>query len=261
MEGAREETVLWGVLVVGLSVALALAGFAVVRRFVPIELRDTHNDNTAVIFGALYVMFGLLVGFSAYFASYHYDNAQRTAEAEASSLQELHRLAEGFPDGERQKVQELTESYAHTVIEEGWPLMQEGQVSAKAGTISAELRRGVLAFEPRTDWEDDLYTRSLVLVGELDEKRALRLLEVREGIPSILWVVLILGGATTLCFTYLLGVSTEWLHVFMIAAYTIVLALIPFTIGAMDYPFDGIAQVSPDAFEDAPSRMESYRGR
>jgi len=29
----------------------------------------------------------------------------------------------------------------------------------------------------------------------------------------------------------------------------------------MDYPFDGIAQVSPDAFEDALSRMESYRGR
>ena len=97
--------------------------------------------------------------------------------------------------------------------------------------------------------------------GELDEKRALRLLEVREGIPSILWVVLILGGATTLCFTYLLGVSTEWLHVFMIVAYTLVLALVLVTIGAMDYPFNGIAQVSPDAFEDAPSRMESYRGR
>ena len=165
MEGAREETVLWGVLVVGLSVALA--GFAVVRRFVTMELRETHNDNTAVIFGALYVMYGLLVGFSAYFASFHYDNAQRTAEAEASSLQELHRLAEGFPDGERQKVQELTESYARTVIEEGWPLMQEGRVSAKAGTISVELRRGVLAFEPRTDWEDDLYAWSLVLVGKL----------------------------------------------------------------------------------------------
>ncbi len=147
------QTVFWGVLVVGLSVALALAGFAAVRRLVPIELRDTHNDNTAVIFGALYAMYGLLVGFSAYFASYHYDNAHRTAEAGASSLQELHCLAEGFPDGERQKAQELTESYAHTVIKEGWPLMQEGQVSAKAGTISAELRRGVLAFEPRTDWE------------------------------------------------------------------------------------------------------------
>ena len=73
--------------------------------------------------------------------------------------------------------------------------------------------------------------------------------------------MLILGGATTVCFTYLLGVSTKWLHVFMIAAHTLVLALIPFTIGTMDYPFDGIAQVRSDTFEYALSRMESYRGR
>lgn len=234
-------TVLWGVLVVGLSVALTLVGFAVVRRFVPMELWETHNANTAVIFGALYVVYGLIVGFSAYFASFQYDNAHRTVEAEAGSVQELHRLAEGFPEGERREVQELAESYARTVVEEGWPLMQDGRVSAKAGAISVELRRGVLAFESRTEGEGALYAQALTLVGELDQNRALRLLEVREGIPSILWVVLILGGATTVCFTYLLGVRTEWLHVFMIAAYTLVLALTLFTIGAHDYPFDGIA--------------------
>ena len=49
-----------------------------------------------------------------------------------------------------------------------------------------ELRRGVLTFEPRTDWEGDLYSQALVFVGELDQNRALRLLEAREGISSIL---------------------------------------------------------------------------
>ncbi len=203
------QTVLWGVLIVGLSVVVAVAGFAAVRRFVPMDLRETHNANTAVMFGALYVLYGLLVGFSAYFASFQYDTAQKTVETEASSVQELHRLAEGFPEEERRKVQDLTESYALTVVEEGWPLMREGRVSAKAGMISVELRRGVLDFEPRAEGEDDLYAQALTLVGELDQNRALRLLEVREGIPSILWVMLILGGATTVCFTYLLGVKAE----------------------------------------------------
>ena len=73
--------------------------------------------------------------------------------------------------------------------------------------------------------------------------------------------MLVLVGATTVCFTYLLGVSAEWLHVVMIAAYTLVLALTLFTIGALDYPFDGIVQVGPDAFESALSRMESSGGR
>ena len=144
------ETVLWGVLVVGLSVALAVAGFALVRRFVPMDLRETHNANTAVIFGALYVMHGLIVGFCAYFAVYQYDKAQRIAEA--GSVQELHRLAEGFPDGERQEVQGLAESYARTVVEESWSLMRDGRVGAGAGAISAELRH-------RVSWPSSLVRR------------------------------------------------------------------------------------------------------
>ena len=46
----------------------------------------------------------------------------------------------------------------------------------------------------------------------------------------------------------------------MMAAYTLVLTLTLFTIGALEYPFDGVAQVSPDAFEAALSRTESYKG-
>ncbi len=64
-----------------------------------------------------------------------------------------------------------------------------------------------------------------------------------------------------MCFTYLLGVRTEWLYVVMIAAYNLVLALIIFTIGALEHCFDSVSQVSPDAFEAALSRMESSGGR
>lgn len=48
--------------------------------------------------------------------------------------------------------------------------------------------------------------------------------------------MLIIGGATTVLFTYLLGVKTEWLHVFMIVAYTLVLTLALFTIVALGRP-------------------------
>lgn len=254
------ETVLWGVLVVGVSVALAVAGFLVARRFVPFGLRESHNANTAVMFGALYVMYGLIVGFSAFFVSSGYDAAQRTAQGEAASVEEIHRLAEGLPEAKRREVRGLAESYARAVVEEGWPLMREGRVSERAGTVSDELRRSVVGFEPRTEGEEALYSQALSLVAGLDEGRAQRLLEVREGIPSILWVVLIVGGVVTVCFTYLLGVRTEWLHVFMVVSYALVLALILYTIRALDYPFDGLAQVGPDAFEAALSRMESSGG-
>jgi len=255
------ETVFWGVLSVGVSVALAVLGFAVARRLVPFDLREAQNSNTAVMFGALYVMYGLIVGFSAYLVSYQYDTAQKTAQGEAGSVEEIHRLAEGFPEKERREVQGLAESYARTVVDEGWPLMREGRTSARAGATADDLRLGVVAFEPGTQRENALYAQALTLVENLDEYRGQRLLEVNEGIPSILWVVLITGGAVTVVFTYLLGVSTERLHVFMVVAYTLVLALILYTIRALDYPFDGLVQVGPEAFEAALSRMESHAGR
>lgn len=155
----------------------------------------------------------------------------------------------------------MAESYAQTVVDEGWPLMREGRTSARAGATADDLRRGVVAFEPGTERENALYAQALTLVENLDEYRGRRLLEVNEGIPSILWVVLITGGAVTVVFTYLLGVSTERLHVVMIVAYTLVLALILYTIRALDYPFDGLVQVGPEAFEAALSRMESHAGR
>ena len=76
-----------------------------------------------------------------------------------------------------------------------------------------------------------------------------------------MWVVLILGGVVTVCFTYLLGIRAEGLHAFMIASYTVVLVLILYAVWALDYPFDGLVQISPDAFEAALSRMESQGGR
>ncbi|QIN84932.1 DUF4239 domain-containing protein [Rubrobacter tropicus] len=255
------ETVFWGFLIVGLSAVLAFAGFLVARRLVSFDLREAHNSNTAVMFGALYVLYGLIVGFSAYFVSYQYDTAQKTAQGEAASVEEIHRLAEGFPETKRREVQDLAESYARLVVDEGWPMMREGRISARAGAAADELRRSVLAFESRTERDDALYSQALTLVADLDEGRALRLLEVREGIPSLLWVVLIVGGVVTVGFTYLLGVQTERLHVVMILAYTLVLVLILYAIRALDYPFDGLAQVGPDAFEAALSRMESYGGR
>ncbi len=83
---------------------------------------------------------------------------------------------------------------------------------------------------------------------------------MREGIPSILWVVLIVGGALTICFTYLFGMRTPHLHLVMVVALTLVLALVLYTIRALEYPFDGIVQVGPEPFELFLDEIEA-RGR
>jgi hypothetical protein len=82
-------TVFFGVLVVSL---------AVVQRVVPLPLRESHNAATGTIYAALYVMFGVTVGFSLFLVWQQYDAAQKAAESEAAHVEELYRLAGGFPE-------------------------------------------------------------------------------------------------------------------------------------------------------------------
>jgi hypothetical protein len=74
--------------------------------------------------------------------------------------------------------------------------MRRGVASQRVGTLLEELRRAVQEFEPHTAAQEALYSAALAELDELEENRQYRLLAVREGIPYILWVVLVVGAVT-----------------------------------------------------------------
>lgn len=247
--GLIVTTAFFGVLIISLAVVLAVAGLAVVQRLMPLPLRQSHNAATGTIYAALYVMFGVTLGFSLFLVWQQYDAAQKMTEREAATVEGLYRIAGGFPEPERGRAQDLAASYARIVVEEEWPMMREGRTSQLAGDLADELRESIQDFEPRTEAEQDLRALGLTQLDELDETRVLRLLEVREGLPRIVWLVLIVGGVITVSFTFLFGMETPWLHMLAVAALTVVVTLILYTVAVLEYPFNGSVPVEPDAFE------------
>ena len=71
-----------------------------------------------------------------------------------------------------------------------------------------------------------------------------------------MWVVLVVGGVITIAFTFLFGLETLWLHALAVAALTVVVTLIIYTIAVLDYPFNGDLRVGPEAFELVLDRIE-----
>ena len=194
-------------------------------------------------------MFGVTLGFSLLLVWQQYEAAQQTAEREAGDVEELYRLAGGFPEPERGRVQELAASYARVVVEEEWLLMRDGRTSSRAGKLADDLRGSIQVFEPGTESEKALRSEGLTRLDDLEQARALRLLEVREGLPRIIWVVLSVGGVLTVAFTFLFGMETPWLHMLAVAALTVNISLILYTVAVLEYPFNGGVRVQPDAFE------------
>jgi hypothetical protein len=91
----------------------------------------------------------------------------------------------------------------------------------------------------------------------LRENRTLRTTEVREGIPSVVWVVMVSGAVITVRFTYLFAMRSFKLHAMATGALTVVVVvLLLFTIGVLDHAYDGDVRVGPGAFELALKEME-----
>jgi hypothetical protein len=72
-----------------------------------------------------------------------------------------------------------------------------------------------------------------------------------------MWDVLVGGGVITVCFTYLFGLKSNWAHALMVAALTLVICGILFTIAELDYPFSGAVEIQPTAFQDV---LHNFKG-
>jgi hypothetical protein len=193
-----------------------------------------------------------------------YGRARVTVEAEANALAEVFWLAHRLPEPEGRHLQELARSYAQEVVDEEWPLMEQGKAPLMEHTRATpsgwvlidDIRATLQGFEPRTEAGQELYAEGLDQVQRLADARRMRLVASEESIPTVLWVVLVVGGVVV-GFAYLFGLENTWAHTLMMASLAGVIALVLFTIGVLDHPFSGGARIGTGAFELVLNRFET----
>src|SRR3712207_1491984 len=137
------STVLLGGLILSLTLLLAVSGLVFVQHKMPLEMRQSHNVPISIIYGAISVTFGVIIGFSAYLVLNKYTTSQTTAANEASDVRALYYLAQHFPQAQRDQIQDLTTSYARAVVDEEWPLMEQGQASPRAAELNQQITGSV----------------------------------------------------------------------------------------------------------------------
>ena len=234
-------------------------GLTVVQRVVPSQLRQEHNDVAGFIYAVLGVIYAVLMALVVIAVWEDFAEARDTAEREASELADVFRLAHQMPQPEGRQLQELARSYAQVVVDEEWALMAQGRSSPRAWDLLDEMSLSLSNVEVRTSVEEAVYAETLNRMDELADARSARLVEAGEGIPAILWGVLVVGGVMVVGFTYLFGLDNSLSHKLMVAVLTLVISLILFSIGLLQYPFSGDVRVGPEAFELVLERFESSK--
>ncbi len=226
---------------------------------VSLPIRESANAVTGIIYGATYVLYGITLAFSLYLANQEASEARETVEREAGSLEGIFEIAEQLPQPERDRIQELTESYARVVVEEEWPLMGRGaksQESSQAEALIDELQRSVVDFEPDTSAEQALYSQGITLASDLEEDREIRLLHNHQDSHTLLWYVLVAGGVITVLHSLFFGSKVVWLQGLSVAALTTVVVLLLSATYQLQAPFAGSVRVEPEAFEEVLNDMQ-----
>jgi hypothetical protein len=260
-------TIVSGVLVIGAICLAALAGLELVQRLVPADSRRQHNDVAGFIYAALGVIYAVLLALVVIAVWEEFDAAKDTVEQEANAVAEIFWLAHRLPEPEGTHIQELARSYAEEVVDNEWPLMEQGQAplmvqveETPAGwTLIDDIRASLQEIEPHTKADEELYAEGLDQVQILADARRMRLVAAQEGIPGVLWAVLIFGGIVAVSFTYLFGLENTWAHRLMVLTLAAVIGLVLFTIGAMEHPFSGGARISTEAFDLILERFETSK--
>ena len=261
------HTAVYGVLVVCGVCLVALVGFELVDRLVPAQTRRRHNDVAGFIYAALGVIYAVLLALVVISVWEEYQAASATVEQEANATAEIFLLGHELPEPEGAHIQELAHSYAEEVVHKEWPLMAQGKqppLEQEAGTQTGwnlidDIRASIHGFEPQTRAEEQLYAEGLNQVANLANARRTRLVASEEGVPGVLWSVLIFGGIATIGFTYLFGLESTWAHRLMVVTLAAVIGLVLFTVGALEHPFAGGARIGTGFFELVLKRMDTTK--
>src|SRR6201996_5408165 len=110
-------------MIVIISVACSLSFMAAINYYWPAPARRIHNDLIGWQLSVLGTTYAVIIGFMLYTVWTNFGAAELNADAEANSLTNLYRMAEGLPAPQRDKIKQLARAYADAVVNHEWSQM------------------------------------------------------------------------------------------------------------------------------------------
>ncbi|MBN9744536.1 hypothetical protein DMP23_26235 [Amycolatopsis sp. A1MSW2902] len=242
--------------VVGAAIAAAVIGY-LVRRFGWDEGRRDNNDAAGQVFTIVGGLHAVLVAFVLISL---FDAVTATREGsytEAEGLVAATWSAEALPGDSGEQVRRLAIAYATTVSKQEWPrLIDNGPVPDTGWTQLDQMRRVVANAQASDDWTNDRKKDAAAQLWQVYQARQTRLTGAEtDGVGSVMWFALILGSVISILLPNLFGGTRMAAHLVIVSTLAGTIVLLLYAIFQLQNPYAGGANVHPDAFTSAISRL------
>lgn len=245
----KVPSLLLGLIIVGGATVFAVAGVLIVQRFVHHTKLRKHHEIADPVLGSITAIYAVLIAFVVVTVWQSFDKSTANVQLEASYLADIHRASEALSPDFHLKVSGLLREYRQAVIGYEWKTMASGEMSPEVEKLMRQIWALYTTYTPRTATEQTFFNESISKLTSFRELRRQRLMDSRTGIEPILWLVLIVGGVSTISLTFFFGTENLTAHLIMSALLAITISLILFTIMSLDFPFTGGVAISTAPFK------------
>jgi hypothetical protein len=242
----------WAVLIIAATTAVAVTVMLLVRRGAPEGSRFRDGDRASGVFGVLATGFSVLLGFIVFLAFESYDQSRAGAEAEALVLaQQVETAARlGEPVADRLTGQLIC--YGRSVVHVEWPRATEGTLGDQINPWGVELFHTVQAARLTTPAREAAYGKWLDQTSDREGARSDRIHGAVGVIPPPLWVVVFFISIVIFVFMLFFADSGEGAvtqAVLMGSVASVIVAML-LLIRFLDSPFhEGVGGVKPVAMQ------------
>ena len=198
-----------GFLVVAVVSGVAVGAMLAMRRRAPEGGYVADGDRAAGVFGVIATGFSVLLGFLIFLAFESYDAARSGAETEALTVAQQVQTAQLLPASVREDLTGGLVCYGRYVIDEEWPLMEDGTLDAEINPWGAALFTTLRDVELSTPVEEAAYGTWLEQTSTRELARQDRIHGAAGVMPTPLWIVLFFISVVVLAFMLMFADSGE----------------------------------------------------
>ena len=249
------------VLIIAASVSSAVAFLYLVKRTTAEPSRENSNEFTGAVVAVIGTTYAVLLAFMLGGVWNMFREAEANVEQEASAAINIYRIAAQIKTPEADQIQEICRSYAQNVVNREFPALEErGQMSVEGSQMINQLWKLLEQSKVRSENDSIALYQMMEELRGLTEHRRLRAMQGREGLPEILWAVLIAGGVITVAASCFFGVRHFRFHLLEVLVLSFLISLVLVAIADIDRPYQGPVRVEPDGFRYAIRTMSNEPG-
>ena len=240
---------IFGASIVGGAIGFSALGVWLARRFSKDGRLKRHHEVAGYMLSIVGTLYSVLLGLVVVDTQSKYQEAREMTQREADSALDLFHLAYTAPKEVRTKLHGQLRSYMRTVIDDEWPsILRTGAFNENAKRPFRDIWWTLTQYEPQTGREQNAYQNLLDEMDDFADGRRYRLIVSQQGLPSVMWGVLIAGGTLTVLFTYLFEVEDAKAQVFMTALVTLALSLNLLLVALFNNPYKGYMRITSRPF-------------